>query len=81
MLNHIWTIGSLYGKGGGGLWNRIHLIAYNAKIGTSGRHCSRSALGGRLATMLVDRYFHHYFPFFFSHFFFPFSILRRDLFS
>ena len=31
-------------------------------IGTSGRRCSRSPLGGRLATTLVDRYFHHYFP-------------------
>ena len=26
----------------------------------SGRRCSRSLLGGRLATTLVDRYFHHY---------------------
>ena len=32
-------------------------------IGTSGRHCSRSPLGGRLGTTLVDRYFHHYFLF------------------
>ena len=40
-------------------------------IGTSGRRCSRSPLGGRLATTLVDRYFHHYFPFFFPHFFSP----------
>ena len=46
-------------------------------ISTSGRRCSRSPLGGRLATTLVDRYFHHYFPFFFS---IPF-FLRRDLFS
>ena len=30
-------------------------------IGTSGRRCSRSPLGGRLATTLVDRYFHHSF--------------------
>ena len=38
-------------------------------IGTSCRRCSWSPLGGRLATTLVDRYFHHYFPFsiFFSH--------------
>ena len=28
------------------------------------RRCRRRRLGGRLATMLVDRYFHHYFPFF-----------------
>ena len=40
-------------------------------FGTSGRRCSRSVLGGRLAMTLVDRYFHHFFPFFF---------LRRDLF-
>ena len=33
-------------------------------FGTSGRRCSRSVLGGRLAMTLVDRYFHHYFPFF-----------------
>ena len=32
-------------------------------FGTSGRRCSRSQLGGRLATTLVERYFHHYFPF------------------
>ena len=32
-------------------------------ICTSGRRCSRSPLGGRLATTLVDCYFHHYFLF------------------
>ena len=37
------------------------------EIGTSGRRCSQSPLGGQLATSLVDRYFHHYF-------FFPFSV-------
>ena len=38
------------------------------------RRCSRSPSGGRLATTLVDRYFHHYFfsiPF---SIFFPFSV-------
>ena len=42
-------------------------------FGTSARRCSRSPLGGRLATTLVDRYFHHYFTFS--------TILRCDLFS
>ena len=46
-------------------------------FGMSGRHCSRWPLSGRLATTLVDRFFHHYFPFFP----FFFSFLRRDLFS
>ena len=41
-------------------------------FGTSGRRCSRSPLGSRLVTTLVDRYFHHYFPFHHS---------RRNLFS
>ena len=44
-------------------------LSYSANkiIGTSGRRCSRSPLGGRLAMTLVDRYFHHYsIPFFFS---------------
>ena len=36
-------------------------------IGTSSQPCSRSPLGSRLATTLVDRYFHNYFlPFFHS---------------
>ena len=35
----------------------------NPTFGTSGRRCSRSQLGGRLATTLVDRYFHHSFLF------------------
>ena len=30
---------------------------------TIGRCCTRSPLGGRLATMLVDRYFHNFFLF------------------
>ena len=33
-------------------------------IGTSGWRCSRSPLGGWLATTFVDRYFHRYFVFF-----------------
>ena len=37
-------------------------------FGTSGRRCSLSSLGGRLATALVDCYFHHhFFPVNFSH--------------
>ena len=41
------------------------------------RRCSRSPSGGRLATTLVDRYFHHYFFFFFPFFFFPFHSPSR----
>ena len=29
--------------------------------GMSGQRCNRSPLGGRLAMMFVDRYFHHYY--------------------
>ena len=42
-------------------------------FGKSGWHCNRSPFGGRLATTLVDRYFHHYF----LHF--PFSPLQPFL--
>ena len=44
----------------------------------SGQRCSRSPLGGRLATTIVDRYFHHYFfsiPF--HSIFFPFHSPSR----
>ena len=43
-----------------------HTVQVGSKSGTSGRRCSRSPLGGRLATTIVDRYFHHYFLFFLS---------------
>ena len=47
-------------------------------IGTRGRRCSRLPLGGRLATTIVDRYFHHYFPFsIFSIFFFVATFSHR----
>ena len=36
---------------------RMEILAF----GMSSRPCSRSPLGGQLATTLVDRYFHHYF--------------------
>ena len=46
------------------VWSNSCPINYlSCTIGTSGRRCSQSQLGGRLATTLVDRYFHHYFPF------------------
>ena len=47
------------------------LIPAYSIFDTSGRRCSRSPSGSRLATTLVDRYFHHYFlfPFFFPFFF------------
>ena len=48
------------------------------KNGTSGWRCSRSSLGGRLATTIVDRYFHHHF-FFFHFIHFPFSPSRPFL--
>ena len=48
-----------------------HISFIIIHIGKSGQRCSRSPLGGRLATTLVDRYFHHYFLFFSFFFFFP----------
>ena len=51
----------------------VSLLVFCASFGTCGRHCSWSPLDGRLAMTLVDRYFHHYFPFHF--------LLRCDLFS
>ena len=43
-------------------------------FGMSGRPCSQSPLGGRLATTFVDHYFHHSFLFsFFSFLFSPSS--------
>ena len=43
-----------------GLARLVEMVSKRSSIGTSGRRCSRSPLGGRLATTLVDRYFHHY---------------------
>ena len=45
----------------------------NGGIGTSGRRCSRSPLGGRLATTLVATISNVIFFFFFFSFFFSFS--------
>ena len=46
-------------------------------IGTSVWRCSRSPLGGRLSTMLVDCYFHTHFPYFPI----PFYFFCRNFFS
>ena len=47
----------------------IFLFELIFNLGTSSRHCSRSALGDRLATTVVDCYFPHYFHFFPYNFF------------
>ena len=49
------------GRGGRPKYDVVLCRGRGESIGTSGWRCSRSPLGGRLATTIVDRYFHHYF--------------------
>ena len=42
-------------------WTAIIIILFGTSVGVAVGHCS----DGQLATTLVDRYFHHYFLFFF----------------